>query len=86
MTRLRLKELAEARGLNISQLQRQSGLEMGMVRRYWYNEGTRGPLHEVNLIALTKLAQVLGVHPRELIVSGSEEELEEMFSPVLAAA
>lgn len=67
MPRLQLKELAEARGLNISQLQRQSGLDMGMIRRYWYNEGTKGPLNEINLIALGKLAEVLGVHPGELI-------------------
>ena len=74
MPRLRLKELAEERGLNISQLQRQSGLDLGMVRRYWYNEGTKGPLHEVNLIALGKLAQVLGVDPGALIAPMQEED------------
>jgi transcriptional regulator with XRE-family HTH domain len=85
MTRLRLKELAEARGLNISQLQRQSGLDMGMVRRYWYNEGTKGPLHEVNLIALAKLAAVLNVHPGELLAP-VQEDSEETYSPMLVAA
>jgi transcriptional regulator with XRE-family HTH domain len=85
MIRLRVKELAEARGLNISQLQRQSGLDLGMVRRYWYNEGTRGPLSEVNLIALGKLAEVLGVHPGELI-DPDGEEAEEIDSPMYAAA
>ncbi len=85
MPRLRVRELAEERGLNISQLQRQTGLDMGMVRRYWYNEGTKGPLHEINLIALGKLAQVLGVHPGELI-DPNGERTEERLSPVLAAA
>ncbi len=69
MARLQLKELAEARGLNISQVQRQSGLDLGMVRRYWYNEGTKGLLNEVNLEALDKLARVLGVRPGDLIIS-----------------
>ena len=85
MPRLRLKELAEERGLNISQLQRQSGLDMGMVRRYWYNEGTKGPLHEINLIALGKLAQVLGVRPGDLIAPNGEEK-SPLYSPALVAA
>lgn len=82
MPRLRLQELAKERGLNISQIQRQAGLEMGMVRRYWYNEGTRGPLTEVNLVALAKLAEVLEVRLSELI----EDDPEEIHSPALAAA
>ena len=84
MPRLRVKELAQERGLNISQLQRQSGLEMGMVRRYWHNEGTKGPLHEVNLVALMKLAQVLKVELSDLIVASDEDK--EIDSPALAYA
>ncbi len=85
MPRLRLKELAEERDFNISQLQRQSGLDLGMVRRYWYNEGTKGPLSEVNLIALGKLAQVLGVQAGDLI-STEEEDSEGITIPGLVAA
>ncbi len=85
MPRLRLKELAEPRGLNISQLQRRSGLDLGMVRRYWHNEGTKGPLTEINLVALGRLAEVLGVHPGELIAP-DEEEQEEIESPALLIA
>ena len=82
MARLRIKEIAEERGLNISQLQRLAQLEMGMVRRYWYNEGRKGPLTEVNLVALAKLAEVLGVRPSELI----DDEAEDRYSPALLAA
>ncbi len=82
VARLRLKEIAEERGLNISQLQRQTGLDMGMVRRYWYNEGRKGPLTEVNLVALAKLAEVLGVQPSDLI----EDEPRDIMSPALVAA
>ena len=85
MPRLRLKELAEERDFNISQLQRQSGLDLGMVRRYWYNEGTKGALSEVNLIALGKLAQVLGVQAGDLI-STEEEDSEGITIPGLVAA
>ncbi len=63
MARLRLHEVAEQKGLNMSQLQRQSGLTIGMIRRYWYNETT-----EVSLEALDKLAVLLGVAPGELLV------------------
>ncbi len=84
MARLRLKELAEERGFNISQMQRQSGLDMGMVRRYWYNQGRTGPLNEVNLEALAKLAQVLGVKPGDLL---TDEETEQgQYVPGFAAA
>jgi transcriptional regulator with XRE-family HTH domain len=69
MARLRLRELAEARGLNMSQVQRQSGLTMGMVRRYWYNEGKDGPLNEVQLEALDTLARLLGVQAGDLLES-----------------
>ncbi len=85
MPRLKLREVAEAQGLNISQLQRRTGLDMGMVRRYWYNEGRKGPLTEVNLGALHKIAQVLGVKPGDLIAEEAEDA-QPTFSPALAAA
>ena len=71
----------------MSLLQRQSGLTMGVVRRYWYNtanglaEGE--PLEMVSLQHINRLAEVLKVRPGELL---EEETDEEIFSPVLAAA
>jgi transcriptional regulator with XRE-family HTH domain len=85
MARLKLKELAEARGLNISQLARRSGLDIQMVRRYWYNRGMKGPLEEVNLAAIDRIAEVLGVSPGELFTHG-EEDTEEIDMPALALA
>ena len=61
MVRLRLRELAEAQNLNISQVQRRTGLTMGMVRRYWYNQTT-----QVDLRAISELACLLKVTPGEL--------------------
>ena len=36
--KLRIRELAEGFDLNLSQVQRQTGLTLGKLRRYWYNE------------------------------------------------
>lgn len=71
--RLRLKELAEARGLNMSQVQRQSGLTMMLVRRYWYNAGKNGPLEAVNLAAIDALSKTLRVQPGDLFEHTPDE-------------
>ncbi|NOK58222.1 MAG: hypothetical protein GFH27_549279n28 [Chloroflexi bacterium AL-W] len=71
MTKLRVQELARAKGFNISQLQLRVGIAMGTMRRYWY--GTRDgkaegePLQEVDLSILTTIAQVLEVKLTDLI-------------------
>ncbi len=59
---LRVRELAENQGLNISKLQIKSGLAMTTVRRYWYEEG-----EQVSLVALAALAKALNVEPSELL-------------------
>lgn len=65
--RLKLRELAEGQGMNMSQVQRRSGLTMGMVRRYWYNQTTTVALKE-----LGKLAELLGVKPGSLLTDETE--------------
>ena len=85
MARLKLRELAEERGLNISQTARRSGLDIQLVRRYWYNRGMRGPLEEVNLAAIDQLANLLGVTPGELLTD-EEGDTEENIVPALIAA
>lgn len=62
MITIRLKELAEARGLNQSQVQRRTGVTMGLVRRYWFNE-----TKEIKLSSLDKLCALLDCEPGELI-------------------
>ena len=73
MARLRVRELAQEQGMNLSQLQRESRLTMNMVRRYWYNtaDGKDGgkQLELVSLDALDKLAAVFKVKPGDLISS-----------------
>lgn len=65
VVKIRLQELAQARGLNLSQVQRQSGLTMTQVRRYWRNETSSVSLH-----ALEALCDLLHVMPGELLVKG----------------
>ena len=87
MGKLRVREIAEGQGLNMSQLQRQSGLTMGVIRRYWYNTvnglADGEPLQMVSLEYLNRLAEVLQVRAGDLL---SEEKPEEILSPALLAA
>lgn len=92
MVRLRVREIAEEQGLNISQLhQRANQLTPGASLAYttvlglWYNR-TKRP----DLDSLAAVARALGVEPGELIVkSVSEEDREQKKlapeSAVLAA-
>ena len=71
MARLRMRELAEARGYNMSSLSRDSRLTINMIRRYWYNTANGlengPPLTEVSLPSLDAIADVLSVSPGDLI-------------------
>ena len=69
MLKLRVKEVAEAQGINQSQLQIKAGVNMGLLRRYWHNE-----TGEVRFVPLEKIAKALGVKPVELIVWEEEKE------------
>ena len=65
MAKLKVRQVAESQGMNMSQLQKQARVGMQSVRRYWYNsrDGSADgrPLKEVDLAVLTAIAQALGV-------------------------
>jgi hypothetical protein len=69
--RLRVRELAEAKGLNISSFQRQAQIPMSTARRLWYStsDGKEdGPrLQSVNLSTLDQLAEFFRVDPGKLL-------------------
>jgi DNA-binding Xre family transcriptional regulator len=69
--KLRVKEVAEEQGLNLSQLQREAKLPMSTARRLWYSSsnGKQGgpPLKLINLEAVERLAKLLDVRPGDLI-------------------
>lgn len=70
--RLRVKELAEARGLNISSLQREAKIPMSTARRVWYStsDGSEKgpPLKLVNLEVIDQLSRFFAVDPGDLLV------------------
>jgi DNA-binding Xre family transcriptional regulator len=69
--RLRVKELAVARGENAATLARQTGLGITTIRRYWHGTAlgtaTGKRLENVNLAAIEAIADALNVEPGELI-------------------
>ncbi len=71
MVKLIIKELAEKQHISQSRLQRESGITMPQLRRYWYNES-----ESVVLDALARIAKVLGVKPGDLIVEDDKEKKE----------
>ena len=80
--RLRVRELAEARGWNMSQLQKLTSLTMPTIRRYWYNTadgkaGSDKPLLEINIVALEAFARVFGISARDLIAPDDVEASSE---------
>ncbi len=62
MFRLRIKEVAELKGYNMSTLSRESDVPFNTIRRAWKN-----PQYEIKLATLHKIAQTLGVSTSELI-------------------
>ncbi|MBA2679539.1 MAG: helix-turn-helix transcriptional regulator [Ktedonobacteraceae bacterium] len=62
MYRLRVKELAEARGFDQSKLQRKANIAFRTITKIWHN-----PELDVQLSTLDKIAQALGVNLTDLI-------------------
>ena len=90
MARLQVRELAEAQGLNISQLllkatrlSPRSKLSYPTVHAIWHNK-TKRP----DLDTLTAIARALGVEPGDLIVADQEgaAEAQNINVPALAVA
>jgi DNA-binding Xre family transcriptional regulator len=61
---VRLKEVAEAKGYNLSRLQKASGIDMGVIRRYWKWDSNLQSLH---VPSLDKLCALLDCEPGDLI-------------------
>jgi hypothetical protein len=70
--RLRVRELAEARKLNLAQFQRKADLSVSTARRFWYStsDGSANgtPLKQVSLDVIEQIANYLGVAPGELFI------------------
>ncbi|MGH2497363.1 MAG: helix-turn-helix domain-containing protein [Ktedonobacteraceae bacterium] len=61
-TRLRVKEVANIKGISLTKLSQRSEVAYNTVRRIW-----RDPYTDVTLSTLRRLADVLGVNVSELL-------------------
>jgi transcriptional regulator with XRE-family HTH domain len=72
MIRLRVREIAEAKGLNMAQLARKADVDVRTVRRIY-----REPTSEISTVVLDKLATALDVKPSDLIDSSTDQTFNE---------
>ena len=71
MRRLRVKEVAQAKGFTMARLQRAADINLKTIQAIWHN-----PRHDASLNTLDKIAKALGVPFTELI-----EDVPEGQSP-----
>lgn len=67
-TRLRVKEVAQAKGLSMTKLHQRSEVAYGTIRKIFHN-----PYTQINLITLKRLAETLQVAAEELIETVPDE-------------
>ena len=65
--RLRVKEVAEAHGLNISSLSRKSDVSFSTIKRMW-----RNPYRSASTEILGKIAETLGVSVHDLVEDSTD--------------
>ena len=70
--RLRVREIAEQKGFNISTLSRKADVGVSTVRRLWHD-----PFRSVDFYVLERLAKALGVPATELIEDVPDDETKE---------
>jgi len=68
MIRLKIKEIAEAKGFNQSSLAREAKIGFSTVKRLF-----REPYHEISMSVLEKVAKALGVSVHDLIEEVPDE-------------
>lgn len=68
MRRLRVKEVAQAKGFTMARLQRVADINLKTIQVIWHN-----PRHDASLNTLDKLAKALGVPVTELIEDVPED-------------
>ncbi len=76
--RLKIREIAETRGLNISSFQREAKIPMSTARRLWYSTGDgkeNGPaLKLVNLDIIERIAEFFEVDLGDLLESEKQDD------------
>jgi transcriptional regulator with XRE-family HTH domain len=70
MIRLKIRELAESRGINQGQLSRLSDVGYSTIRRIFDD-----PYYSINFTTLERIAKALGVPATELIEEVSDDQV-----------
>ena len=81
MARLQVREVAQAKGLDIAKLSRRADLAYKTVWQLWND-----PDKDVSIKTLEKLADALEVTVNDLIGPSFEEQPANKYSPILIAA
>jgi transcriptional regulator with XRE-family HTH domain len=68
MRRLRVKEVAQAKGFSMAKLQRMADINLKTMQAIWHN-----PQHDASLKTLDKIAKALGVPITELLEDVPED-------------
>jgi transcriptional regulator with XRE-family HTH domain len=76
MRRLRVKEVAQARGFTQARLHRAADINLKTIQAIW-----RNPQHDASLNTLDKIAKVLGVPVTDLIEDVPEDQLPDIRKP-----
>ena len=69
MVRLRIKEVAQEKGISMNKLARLTDLNIGTMRKLWRNDD---PNYDPSLSTLQKVADVLAVPLQELLMDTSD--------------
>jgi transcriptional regulator with XRE-family HTH domain len=76
MVRLRIRELAEQRGLNITELSRQARIGYSTAHALWHDKP-----ENLNRTVLGKIARVLNVPVRDLFADETQEQSKKTDTP-----
>ena len=68
MLRLRVKEVAQAKGYSMAKLQRQADIDLKTLRQLWHQ-----PFHNADFNTLNKIAKVLKVPATDLLEDVEED-------------
>ena len=68
MVRLRVRALAEEKGISMARLSRLSDLSLWTIRSMW-----RDPMYDAGIQTLAKVARAMGVRVRDLLEEDEDE-------------
>jgi transcriptional regulator with XRE-family HTH domain len=74
LLRLRVKEIAQTRGMGIAKLSRLADISYKTIQKIW-----RNPYHDASLSTINRIAKVLDVPATELLEDISEDLVPEEY-------